>query len=646
MCGLAGLISEEMTPSVIARVARAMSDRVAHRGPDDAGLWTSADGRVALAHRRLSIYDLSDRGRQPMSSPSGRYTAIFNGAIYNHLALRRRLESEGQTFAGRSDTEVLVALFDRWGIPGCFDHLQGMFSIVAWDNQDRRLIMVRDRAGKRPLYYGRIGKTFAFASELKPFLDVPGFARKINPVAATLYLRRGYVPSPHCIFDGLAKLVPGHYAEVKLEPNGSYNVVQQAYWRRSDVQPLPDISYDAAKREAEARLIDAVGLRHVADVPVGALLSGGYDSTAVVALLQQNSSHPVRTFTVGSSDAAFDESQHARNVARHLGTDHTELMLEPATALDIVNQLPEIYDEPFADESEIPTVLVARMARTHVKVAVSGDGGDEIFGGYSRHRHGPRLWRAMRPWPRGLRSAIAAAIEHLPPALWNAIATGLSQWRGRTITPHLSDGIVKAARALPATSVVDLYDRLLSAWRTPTLRIPPPSTPNPWYDASPACHADDPAALLMYLDYVDYLPDDICVKIDRATMAVGLEGRAPFLDHRLVEFMASLPTSFKIDGTVTKRMLRDIVHDRVPREMMERPKAGFDVPIAAWLRGPLRNWANDLLSVDALAAGGLLDPVPVQQAWSDHLSRRRNRQQELWCVLMLQAWTRRYNATI
>ncbi|MBM3515462.1 MAG: asparagine synthase (glutamine-hydrolyzing) [Alphaproteobacteria bacterium] len=632
MCGLAGLLTRDMAGPPLASLAEGMANALAHRGPDSAGVWCDDRAGIALAHRRLSVFDLSNNGRQPMTSTSGRYVAIFNGAIYNFRHLARTLAGAGFKFSSSSDTEVMLAAFDHWGVVEALAKFDGMFAIAVWDNRERRLSLIRDRVGKKPLYYGHVGTMLAFASELKAVLTLPGFERKIDPNAAHEFFRFGYVPSPFSIYRDFAKLPPGHIAEIKSDGQ-SFKITLQSYWKRSDFKP--DIAPPSElQAKAKTLLSDAVAARMVADVPLGAFLSGGYDSTAVVALMQRHASTPVRTFTVGSIDPAIDEAAHARAVAHHLGTDHTELRLEPSAALGVIEDLPAIYDEPFADESQIPTILVARMARRQVTVALSGDGGDEVFGGYNRHRLGPKIARASALAPSVIRSGLAWMLRAPSAHLWDAIGSMIGQ-------SHMAERVDKFAQALPASDASAVYDRLTTRWRqAPTTHG---SDSPPWHDPGIDREAGD---LMMYRDFVGYLPDDILVKVDRATMSVGLEARAPFLDHRLVEFMASVPWAAKLEGGVGKKILRDIVHTHVPKTLMERPKVGFDVPLGSWLRGPLKEWGSTLLTRQALDSSGVINAELITQAWTEHQSENANRPHDLWAALMFQAWMRRYNASL
>jgi asparagine synthase (glutamine-hydrolysing) len=584
MCGIAGLL-----PGT-SETATAMATSLAHRGPDGAGSWS--DGRVALGHRRLAVYDPTEAGAQPMTSADRRWTVVFNGAVYNHRSLRAELERRGHRFRGHADTEVLVEALAEWGVPGALPELNGMFAFGAWDAVEGRLWLARDRLGEKPLYYGDISGSFAFASELKAFRAVPGFRGGVDPAARAAFLRLGYVPAPLCIHPRLAKLPPGTYLLAGGEPT--------SYWSATAVAERPrDGGIDGVDGLHDL-LLDAVDLRMQADVPVGAFLSGGVDSSLVVALMQARRPGAVRTFTAAFDDPCLDERSHARAVAEHLGTDHVELAVTADDCLDLVPRLPEVFDEPFADVSQVPLHLLAARARRHVTVALTGDGGDEVFGGYNRYAWLPRLAR----WPRVFRQPAGMALGRV----------------GR-------DGRMrKLARVLAAPDLPAMRHAVTSVWSPAPVRNGAVSIEGlRWIDA-------EPAEQLMHLDALTYLPDNILTKVDRATMAVALEARVPFLDHRVFELAWRLPPPLRHG----RAALREVLHRYVPRELVDRPKAGFDPPVATWLRGALRPWAEPLLAVDALAGSGL-DPVPVRVAWDDHL-RGRDRTYELWAVLMLQAW--------
>jgi asparagine synthase (glutamine-hydrolysing) len=619
-----------------------MTRTLAHRGPDDEGFWVDDQGEAALGFRRLSILDLSPMGHQPMASVDGRYVVIFNGEIYNFGALRAELSALGDTFRGHSDTEVMLAAFSRFGVAATIPRLWGMFAIAAWDVRERELHLVRDRLGKKPLYFGWQGETFLFGSELKALRAHPAFTATLDRDSLASYLRYSYVPAPRSIYEGIHKLRPG--TRVVIRPDRPGEILStERYWdpvevaRRGIQDPLvlPD---GEATDALETLLLDAVKLRMYADVPLGAFLSGGIDSSTVVALMQAQATGPVRTFTIGFDAAAYDESGHARAVAAHLGTDHTELLLSPEETRAVVPRLPTLYDEPFADVSQIPTFLVAQLARTSVTVALSGDGGDEVFGGYRRYVAGSRLWSRVASVPTPVRSAAAAALSAVAPGAWDTVGAVADR-----LLPTSRSGLVdgnrvgKLASVLDVASVEELYLRLTSTWLQPErLLIRGAEQPTNLPDQADGFAA--PPLRMMLADLQSYLPDDILTKVDRATMGTSLEARAPLLDHRVVEFAWRLPLGQKIRSGEGKFLLRRLLERHVPRAMTNRPKQGFGVPIDSWLRGPLRDWAQDLLSESRLLREGFLRPEPIQAALTEHLGGRRNRQHQLWNVLMFEAW--------
>jgi asparagine synthase (glutamine-hydrolysing) len=642
MCGLTGFWSTHTTQDAFA-IATGMASRIAHRGPDDEGCWVDVDAGIALAHRRLSIVDLSPMGHQPMMSSSGRFLIAFNGEIYNHRELRRELAHDarlGAALRGQSDTEVMLAAIETWGLRRALDRFVGMFAFALWDRRERELSLVRDRLGVKPLYYGWTGGTLVFGSELKALAAHPDFDATINRDAVALLLRYAYIPAPHSIYARIQKVIPGTMLRIRAPHPAAVSVA--TYWSADDVSanglahPFTGSPEEAAG-EVERLLRDAVGLRMIADVPLGAFLSGGIDSSTVTALMQAQSTRPVRTFTIGSFDADCDEASAARAVAQHLGTDHTELYVSPHDAVDAIPQMPSIYDEPFADPSQVPTYLLSRLTRQHVTVALSGDGGDELFAGYNRHVWGPRIWSALQRMPSGLRAGSARGLTAISPQAWT---TGFqtvqkflpARWRHRAA----GDKLHKLARILSAPTAEQFYVLLASRWHNPTDAVRDASEPAPEATAPAAFH--DLATRMLYLDLVTYLPDDILAKVDRATMACGLEAREPLLDHRLVEFAWRLPMGMKIRGGESKWPLRQTLYKFVPKQLVERAKSGFGLPIGTWLRGPLRPWAEDLLSTRRLAADGFFNPDVIHQKWSDHLSGRTNCQDELWAVLMFQAW--------
>jgi asparagine synthase (glutamine-hydrolysing) len=635
MCGIAGFVGKPMANAdqVLARMTQAL----VHRGPDDSGIWIDRDAGVALGHRRLSIIDLSAAGHQPMASASGRYVVTYNGEIYNHRELRADLESAGagSPWRGHSDTEVMAAGFDCWGIEGTLRRLNGMFAFAVWDRQERILTIARDRLGEKPLYYGRMGSVFLFGSELKALTTHPAFVKEIDRKALAQYLRYNYVPTPRTIWKGVAKLPPAHLVEISEA--GAQIGPPRAYWDFRAVAeggvaaPLSDTP--ALVDELEQLLKDAVSRQMAADVPLGAFLSGGVDSSTIVALMQAQSSRPVKTFTIGFHEAGYNEAVHAAAVARHLGTDHTQLYVGATEALAVIPRLPAIYDEPFSDASQIPTVLVSEMTRRHVTVSLSGDGGDELFGGYNRYFMGPRLWSLSSRLPRPVRSILAAGLQ--APASARAAEFAMALLPSRFGQMPIGERMIKVAQLLDQPSLEDVYRRLVSHTADPAAMLINGCEPDE-AQASPA-FATFPQTM-MYLDTLTYLPDDILTKVDRASMAASLESRVPFLDHRVVEFAWRLPMSAKLRNGRGKHILREVLYRHVPKAMMERPKMGFGVPLGSWLRGPLRDWAEQLLGVTRLKNDGYFDVAAVRNLWSQVSSGHASRLPELWDVLMFQSW--------
>lgn len=641
MCGIAGIL---LSPARMNRpglgALPAMLDTLRHRGPDGEGVWFDRDAGLGLGHRRLAIVDLSEAGRQPMHSHNGGLVATYNGEIYNFLELRAELEQRGARFRGSSDTEVMLAAFEALGIEPALRRFAGMFAIALWDQGRRELHLVRDRLGKKPLYVTMVKGALVFASELRALRAFPGFDAQIDPGAVALLLRYGWIPDHMCIWQGVFKLPPGTRLTLSASDLAANSVEQlrqlaRPWWsleeaaRAGQAEPLPD--NDAALiDQLDTLLRTAVRQRMIADVPLGALLSGGIDSATVVALMQAQSTAPVRTYTVGFDEAGYDEAGHAERVARHLGTIHTRLLLSPAEAQAIIPSLPSIWDEPFADESQIPTYLVARLARRHVKVVLSGDGGDESFGGYRRHAIAARLG-AVLGLPRPFRRAGGAALRLLHPDFGGRWlhALPLPAAVRRTLAGR---DLAKLAALVSAGDEALLYDGLLALTDRPAV-----VTGRRTLDRLDAIAADLPGRL-MYRDLSRYLPGDVLVKVDRASMAVGLEARCPLLDHRVVEFALRLPARAKVRGPVSKWLLRQVLCRYVPEALFERPKAGFDVPIGAWLAGPLRPWAEDVLATARRVDDGLLDQRRVAEVWSEHLAGRSDRGYEIWAILMFQAW--------
>ena len=621
---------------------RSMVAAIRYRGPDDSGVWCDERVGVGLGHARLSVLDLSPEGHQPMVSSSGRYVLSFNGEVYNFAELRSELRGAGASFRGHSDTEVMLAAFEEWGIEKAVQRFMGMFAFALWDRAERQLILARDRIGEKPLYYGWCGEVFLFGSELKALCAHPSWYGDINRGVLASYMRYGYVPLPHSIYLGIYKLLPGTWVKISVDDSPGRTPVPRTYWSAREVamqEPLTDLSDAAATDALDSLLRQAVGRQMISDVPLGAFLSGGIDSSTVVALMQCQSSRPVRTFSIGFSESDYDEARYAKLVAAQLGTDHTELYLSAEEALSVIPRLPEIYDEPFGDSSQIPTHLVAALARKHVTVALSGDGGDELFGGYNRYFWGRSIWNRIGTVPQGVRHGIGRMMTALSPASWDRIGRLLPR---RLRQPTLGDRIHKLASVIDVDGPDELYRRLVSQHREPGSLIVGADEAPIWADAEAAAYGrSDFTERMMFRDLVGYLTDDILTKVDRAAMAVSLETRVPLLDHHLVEFAWRLPLAMKIRDGQGKWLLRQVLYRYVPRELIDRPKQGFGIPLDTWLRGPLREWAEELLDERRLRREGYLHPVPIREKWAEHLSGRRNWQYWLWNVLMFQAWNER-----
>ena len=648
MCGIAGFITTTSRADAdgLRAKARTMADALLHRGPNDGDVWLDTKLGVALAHRRLAILDLSPAGHQPMHSACGRYVAAYNGEIYNWGELRSELDALGRAPAwrGHSDTEVLLAGIVAWGLEETLRRARGMLALALWDRQEKTLTLARDRIGEKPLYYGRVGGAFIFGSELKALRTLPDARFDLDPGALALMLRYGYVPAPHSIYQGIFKLMPGMLLQVPADgsfgdPKPWWSFAMAAQEGAGNRRALSD---DEAVDSLETVLSAAIGEQMVADVPLGALLSGGLDSSMVVALMQKRSTRPVRTFTIGFAEGDYNEATHAKAVARHLGTEHTELHVAPAQAREIIPRLPDIYDEPFADSSQIPTTLLCALTQKHVTVCLSGDAGDELFGGYNRYFWATSLWRRIGHVPPWLRRASAGGLTTVPARFWNGTFSALSSLLPTQLrVSNPGDKLHKLADILGAPSPEDLYRELVSQWRGP-LPLRGIAEP-PTFLADPSHWPALPSFTerMMAVDTLTYLPDDILVKVDRAAMAASLETRVPFLDPRVIDFAWNLPLRQKVRDGQGKWLLRQLLYRHVPKAMVDRPKQGFGVPIEHWLRGPLRDWAEDLLSPTALAADGLLDPAPIRAMWQRHLSGR-NVQHALWNVLMYQAWRKRW----
>jgi asparagine synthase (glutamine-hydrolysing) len=627
-----------------------MADQLAHRGPDDSGVWVDAEAGIALGFRRLAIVDLSPAGHQPMTSANGRYIIVFNGEVYNFGELRKDLELLGHGFRGHSDTEVMLEAVSEWGLEAAVKKFVGMFALALWDRRERTLYLVRDRLGIKPLYYGLADRTFLFASELKALRAHPAFTPEVNRVALALYLRLGYIPQPYSIYQGIWKLPPGHILSLRAGAQTSFEWSRTAsYWAAKEVYETGAAnpfrgSEGEAIEELDQLLRDSVRLRMVADVPLGAFLSGGIDSSTVVALMQAQSNRPVKTFTIGFHAPEFNEAAHAKTVAAHLGTEHTELYVTPKEAMAVIPKLPTLFDEPFADSSQIPTYLVSALARRYVTVSLSGDGGDELFGGYQRYTNARQFWNNVRWLPRIARKTLARFIRVCKPATYDRLIGGLSPLFPRLARPStVGERMYRLAEVLTVRNPEELYRQLVSFWDSPTeVVLNAKEAPTILDQPSDWVRLADISQRMMFLDLVTYLPDDILVKVDRASMGVSLEARVPILDHRVVEFAARVPMPMKIRSGQRKWLLRQVLYRYVLRDLVERPKKGFSVPIEDWLRGPLRNWAEELLSQDRLRGEGFFRSEPIRELWAEHLSGQRNWQGHLWNVLMFQAWKEKW----
>lgn len=619
-----------------------MADTLRHRGPDDAGAWVDPAAGIALAVRRLAIVDLSMAGHQPMASSTGRYVIAYNGEIYNFRELRDQLIALGWAFRGHSDTEVLLAAISQWNVEPVLRRCNGMFAFALWDREDRALYLARDRMGEKPLYYGWTGSTLLFGSELKALRAHPDFKADVDRNALAIYLRHNHVPSPYSIYQGIFKLPPATYLRIALAD--TRRLPQPvAYWSLKEVaesaaaQPFSGDALEATT-ELQALLQDAVSRRMVADVPVGAFLSGGIDSSTVVALMQTGSDQKVKTFSIGSDHPRYDEARKAAAVAAHLGTEHTELYVSPAEAMQVIPLLPAIYDEPFADASQIPTLLVSRLAREQVTVSLSGDGGDEVFGGYNRHVFGEQAWNRVGWMPRRARQAAGSILAGPSAKLWETLGELASSHR-EPAAARSPNQMQKLGALMQASGREEIYRRLVSHWNDPVSVVPGASEPSTLltdvrtWPALPTLTES-----MMYLDTLTYLPDDILVKVDRATMNVSLEARVPYLDPRVIEFAWRLPLGMKIRDGLSKWILRQVLDRYVPAELVDRTKAGFAVAVDDWLRGSLRDWAESLLDEGRLRAEGYFDPRPIRQKWSEHLAGQRNWQDPLWCILMFECW--------
>lgn len=660
MCGITGFFDSSCSTgnNELGSIVTNMTSSLIHRGPDDAGVWVDAEVGLALGHRRLSIVDISSEGHQPMHSASDRYIIVLNGEIYNHAELRKEIEADSPLFThnslpinwrGHSDTEVILAAIEKWGLVDTVKRFTGMFAFALWDRQSGTLHLVRDRIGEKPLYYGWAGHTFLFGSELKALKAHPAWQGEINRDAVALFLRHNYIPAPYSIYKGTYKLLPGTIMSIEVKGKRlkvkADRIQHKPYWQLREVAENGiQNQFDGSEAEAidnlDALLRSAVSKQMLADVPVGAFLSGGIDSSAVVAFMQAHSSRPVKTFTIGFSEAGYNEAEYAKAVADHLKTEHTELYVSPEEAMTVISGLPALYDEPFSDSSQIPTFLVSKLAKQHVTVSLSGDGGDELFCGYNRYFIGADIWNKISWIPEHLRETLASVLRFFSP---HTITTGFNAIKQLLPSElrynNAGDKLHKLAEVLAVKNPLEMYNGLVSHWKEPEAVViggqeqaTPLTNPELWNNLQNFTEQ------MMYLDTITYLPDDLLVKVDRASMGVSLESRAPFLDHRIVEFAWRLPPSMKVRNGEGKWLLRQVLYKYIPKKLIDRPKMGFGVPIDNWLRGPLRGWAESLLEEKRLVSEGFFNPQPIRQKWDEHLSGKRNWQYHLWDVLIFQQW--------
>lgn len=644
MCGIIGFwnSSQPNKSEYLQEIAQKMSNTLLHRGPDDGGTWVDEEAGIALGQRRLAILDLSPEGHQPMVSANSRYIIVFNGEIYNFLSLRSHLERVGHTFRGTSDTEVMLAAFSQWGLEVSVKLFNGMFAFALWDRQERVLYLGRDRVGEKPLYYGWMGQTFIFGSELKPLKAHPEFKPEINRDALALYLRHNYIPDPYSIYKNIYKLTPGCILTVNFP---SQKVEPEPYWSLRELAEAGILNpFRGSEQEAIAQLDrllqEAVKLRMVADVPLGAFLSGGIDSSTVVALMQSQSSQPVKTFSIGFREDAYNEAQYAKAVAQHLGTDHTEMYVTAQEAMAVIPKLPTLYDEPFSDSSQIPTFLVSELARQKVTVSLSGDGGDELFHGYQRYFLGQKIWQMIGWMPDWMRKSTSDLLNAIPTQTWDSAFHPLkSATRSKFQSLNLGHKIHILSELLPVSNSPSLYRHLVSHWKQPaSVVIDGSELPTVLSNQEKWANVPTFSHQMMYFDAVTYLPGDILVKLDRASMGVSLESRVPLLDPNLIEFAWQLPLELKVRQSQGKWLLRQVLYQYIPENLIERPKMGFGVPIGDWLRRDLRDWAEELLDENRLKQEGFLNVQPIRQKWKEHLEGKRNWAGYIWDILMFQAW--------
>jgi asparagine synthase (glutamine-hydrolysing) len=644
MCGIAGYwhrspqFSQEQSHGIVT----AMTDALVRRGPDSSGIWIDPDAGIALGHRRLAILDLSPEGAQPMLSPQGRYAIVFNGEIYNFGVLRSELSQLGHQFRGHSDTEVMLAAITEWGVTAAVGKFIGMFAFALWDIQERVLHLCRDRLGEKPLYYGWVGDTLLFGSELKALVAHPQWQGEIDRNALALFVRNGYIPAPYSIYQGIGKLPPGTI--VSMPQSQPRTAAPVAYWDlKTAVKDGTSEPFQGSDAEGIAQLDkllrETIHEQMVADVPLGAFLSGGIDSSTVVALMQAQSTRPIKTFSIGFTEQKYNEAEYAKAVAAHLGTEHTELYVTSKDALDVIPSLPTLYDEPFADSSQIPTYLLSKLTREHVTVSLSGDAGDELFGGYSRYFTGLAIWQKISWIPAGMRQFYAKLLLSVSPDRWDAIVGQIGRVVPKLRQPQQGDRMHLLANFLATKQPLDLYAQMMSLWKDPAQVVLNSTEPDNILTHPPAwLDRLDFTSQMMYVDSMTYLPDDVLVKVDRAAMGVSLESRVPFLDRRVVEFAWKLPLGMKIRDGKGKWLLRQVLYQYVPQELIDRPKMGFGVPIDLWLRAELRDWAEALLDEERLKREGFFNVRAVRQQWEEHLSGKFDRCYSLWNILMFQAW--------
>ncbi|GJL85855.1 MAG: asparagine synthetase B [Micavibrio sp.] len=644
MCGITGIYSakDSQDRQALDRLSSAMTATLSHRGPDGTGTWQDPDLPLVFGHHRLAVLDLSELGHQPMESESGRYVICYNGEVFRYLEIRKELEKSHVTFRGRSDTEVILAAIDHWGLNLALQKIEGMFAFALWDRKDKQLHLVRDRLGKKPLYVGWAGQSLVFTSELKALHTHPDFKPVVNRKALTAFMRYGYTPAPLCIYEGVWSLPAGFRMSIcadLISPGSDLENFMESYWHHlraleEQQQKYVKKSDEETINEFEKLLTTCTKDRMISDVPLGAFLSGGVDSSSVVALMQKISSNPVKTYSIGFEEQGYDEAGHAKKIAAHLGTDHHEHYLSAKDALDVIPKLPDIYDEPFADISQIPTYLISKYARENVTVALSGDGGDEMLGGYNRHFIGPKLWHSMRFMPQPVRRMLASIIGGTSIEKWNSLAPS---------KPQFGERMHKVGSILGMNTQEDIYQKLISQWDAPADLVIGGSEPlTPLTD--PEWQPEDMsfAARMMYWDALSYLSNDILVKVDRASMATSLEIRAPLLDRRIYDYVWTLPENMKIRNGQGKWLLKQVLHRHVPKELFERPKQGFSVPIDSWLRGELRDWAENLLDEKRLDEEGYLNTKIIRDIWEHYLDGHGNHAGQLWTVLMFQAWKERW----